>query len=172
MCKQCLYKMFPSLCKFLAKLYSVLSQKWVMSQFSIFWWNFLAHFGTLWSFLLFCTIWIFLAFYAVLLQIRFVVIYALFWEKLFWFKPCSCNKVVLLHLCPQFGNYTSSPTSQHLTFCRSNILTHHHFYTFIFWRTDILIPKHCVTDILPPRHFATEIFWHFWKTRHSATQDI
>ena len=40
---------------------------------------------------IFCTIWVFWAFYNVLLQIRFVIIYAL--------KPCSCKKVVFFRFC-------------------------------------------------------------------------
>ena len=85
-----------------------------MSQFCVFGWHFLAHFGalcfffafflhilefndTFWHF--FCTIWVFLAIYTVLSWIRFVVIYALFWVKLFWLKPCLCKKVVFFHLC-------------------------------------------------------------------------
>ena len=56
-------------------------------------WNFMLLFG------IFCTIWVFWAFYAVLSQIIFVVIYALLRVKLFWLNPCSCKKVVFLHLC-------------------------------------------------------------------------
>ena len=48
--------------------------------------------------LFFGTIWVFWAFKAVLLHIRFVVIYALFWVNLFLLKPCSCKKIVFLHL--------------------------------------------------------------------------
>ena len=69
----------------------------------------LTHFGTLCYFLAFFgTIWVFLAFYAVLSRIRFVVIYALFRVKLFWLKPCSCKKVVFLHLC-QHGCHLVPP---------------------------------------------------------------
>ena len=76
----------------------------------------IAFFGTFWNFIFlfvfFCTIWVFFwAFYAVLLQIRFVVIYALFWVKLFWLKPCSCKKVVFLHLCKEVAETQGSETS-------------------------------------------------------------
>ena len=36
----------------------------------------------------------FKAFFAVLSQLRFVVIYALFWVKYFWRKPYLCNKKI------------------------------------------------------------------------------
>ena len=71
--------------KIFAKCYAVLSRKWVMSRFCTFWWHFLVHFGSLcYFFLAFCcTIWVFRAFKAVLSQIRFVVIYTLFWINYF-----------------------------------------------------------------------------------------
>ena len=57
---------------------------------------FFANFGTVFYFLDFfsLTISVFWAFYAVLLWIKFFVIYALNWVKLFWLKPWSFKKVV------------------------------------------------------------------------------
>ena len=101
MCQQWWCKKNPISGKIFAKFYAVLSRKWVMLRFRAFWWHFLTHFGTLCYFLAFFgTIWVFWAFYAVLLRIRFIVIYALFWVKYFWLKPCLCKKIVFLHLCP------------------------------------------------------------------------
>ena len=84
-CKQCLCKKVPISGKMFAKMYAVLSIKGVMSQFWTFWWHF---FGTFFNFMLlfgiFGTIWVFWPF----MQIRFVIIYALFRVKLFWLKPC------------------------------------------------------------------------------------
>ena len=95
-CEQYSCKNFPSSGKILAKFYANVSYV-AISLFLV------AFFGTFWNFMLlfgfFLTIWVFWAFYAVLLQITFVVIYALFREKLFWLKPCSCKRVVFLHLC-------------------------------------------------------------------------
>ena len=87
--------------KIFAKFYAVLSVKSVMAQFCIFWWHFIAHFGTLCYFFgIFCSILVLLVFYAVLLQIRFVVIYALFQLKYFLLKPCQCKKKFFLHVWP------------------------------------------------------------------------
>ena len=92
MCEQCFCKTFASSGKILAKFYTVLSQKQVMSQFFVSF--FLAYFGNLCYFLAnFLTVWFFWAFYDVLSQIRLVVIYSLFWVKLFWLKPGSCKKL-------------------------------------------------------------------------------
>ena len=67
----------------------------------------MAFLGTFWNCMLlvgiFWTIWVFWAFYTVLLQIRFVVIYALFRVKYFWLKPCLCKKIVFLHVCAHAG---------------------------------------------------------------------
>ena len=83
-CKQCLCKKNPISGKIFAKVYAVLSRKWVMSQFCACWW----HFGTLCPFLAFFgTIWIFWAFNPVLSRIRFVVIFTLFQVKYLWLKP-------------------------------------------------------------------------------------
>ena len=62
--------------------------------------------GTFWNFMLLfgffsLTIRVIWAFYAVLLRIRYVLIYALFWVKLLWLKPCPCTKIVFLHLWAQ-----------------------------------------------------------------------
>ena len=56
-------------------------------------WHILKLYVTFWLF--FCTIW---AFYAVLSRIRFVVIYAIFWVKYLWLKPCLCKQIVFLHV--------------------------------------------------------------------------
>ena len=64
-----------------------------------FWWHFLhilELYVTFWDQKKY--IWLFWAFYAVLSQIRFVVIYRVFWVKLFCLKPCLCKKVVFFHL--------------------------------------------------------------------------
>ena len=101
-CEQCSCKKNPISGKIFAKFYAVLSRKGVMSRILTFWWLLLAHFGSLcvffWHFFS-LTFWLFWAFYAVLSQSRFVLIYALFWAKLFWLKLCSCKNVVFLHLC-------------------------------------------------------------------------
>ena len=92
MWQQCWCKKNSILGKIFAKFYTVLSRKLIMSQFCAFWWHFLANFLTLCYVLsFFCTIWVFWAFYAVLSQVILVVIYALFWVKYFWLKPCLCN---------------------------------------------------------------------------------
>ena len=84
----------PILGKIFAKFYAVLTRNWVMSRICAFWWHFFAHFGTLCYFLaFFCTIWLFWTFYAILLQSRFVIIYALLWVSIFWLKPCLCKKL-------------------------------------------------------------------------------
>ena len=122
MCKQCSCKINPISSKIFAKFYPVWSRKWEMSQFCAFWWYFLAHFGTLCNFLaFFCTIWVFWAFYPVLSQIWFVVIYALFWVKLFWLKPCLCKKVVFLHLWSQIPS-----GFLWMLFCRLQKFSKHH----------------------------------------------
>ena len=99
MCKQWLCKKNPFLGKIFAKFYAVLSRKWVCRDFTLFggiFQHILELYCTFWHFC--CTIWVFWAFYADLSRIRFVVIYALFLVKLFLLKPCSCKKVVILHL--------------------------------------------------------------------------
>ena len=99
MCQQCLCKMFPNSGENFSQILRCLVAKMSYVASLRF---FVSFFGTFWNLmLLFCffgTIWVFWAFCAVLLQIRLVVIYAIFWVKLFWLKPCSCKKVVFLHL--------------------------------------------------------------------------
>ena len=73
---------------------------------------FLAHLGTLCYFLaFFCTIRIFLALYTVLLQITFVIIYALFLGKTFFgSNHLVVKKNVFSHFCPPLPSNRATPT--------------------------------------------------------------
>ena len=69
-----------------------------------------AFFGPFLNFMLllgiFCNIWVFWALFAVLLQIRFVIIYALFWVKYIWLKPCLCkDKLSFSLFMGRFGHF-------------------------------------------------------------------
>ena len=71
-CEQCLCKMFPCSGKILAKIFAVLSPKWVMLRFRTFWWHFLAHFETLYYFFcIFWTIWNFIEVFSKLTRSKF-----------------------------------------------------------------------------------------------------
>ena len=80
------------------------------------------------------TVWVFWAFYAVLSQIRFVIIYALFWVKIFWLKPYLCKTVVFFHLCT-----TVLSCYSHETF---TVLYHKSasYYTVVEWYSYIIVP--------------------------------
>ena len=80
--------LFKILRCFVEKVSNVAITRFLVAFFCKFW-NCILLFG-----FFFLTISVFWAFYAVLLWIKFFVIYALNWVKLFWLIPCSFKKVV------------------------------------------------------------------------------
>ena len=79
--------------KIFAKFYAILVEKVSNVAILRFLGHFLVYFESKCYFLAFiCTIWVVWAVYTFFLQTRFVIINALFREKLFWLKPCLCKK--------------------------------------------------------------------------------
>ena len=111
-CEYCVFKMFPSSGKIFAKFCASLLQKVSYVAFL----RFLVSFsGTFWNFVL---LFLFLHYLGILGLLRCFVANKIFhnlctfWVKLFLLKPCSCKKVVFLHLCIrfQFNHFYVTPS--------------------------------------------------------------